>query len=504
MGPGAGLLDFDNDGDLDVYLVQGGSLAGPRPGAGGRLFRNDLVVAPDGTRTLRFVDVTEASGIRSLAYGMGVATGDVDNDGWTDLYLTNVGRNQLWRNNGDGTFRDLSDRSGTAGSGWAVSASFLDYDRDGWLDLYVGYYLRYTVAGDRPCTSPAGTRDYCAPQVYPAERDRLYRNNRDGTFTDVSSTAIADPDFGPALGVVALDADDDGWMDVYVANDSQENQLWMNQRNGTFRNRALRAGVAVTADGRAEASMGVDAGDADNDGDLDLVMTELNGEGMNLYVNRGDGTFMDRSAAAGLNRATTPFTGFGTRWLDADNDGWLDLVAVNGLVRQMDGRPPAGFPYDQRKVLLRNLRDGRFEDGSTTAGPAFAQSGVGRGAAFGDLDNDGDTDIVVANDGGPAQLLVNRAGSTRHWIGLRLRGRATPRDMLGAQVTVGLADGSLRRHHVHTDGSYASASDPRILVGLGDLASPVSVRVRWPDGGTDAWAAQAVDRWLVLEEGATR
>lgn len=515
MGSGVGLLDVDNDGDLDVYFAQGGSLgpatsAGARAASGalntGRLFRNDLTVANDGTRILRFTDVTDASRITAAGYGMGVATGDVDNDGWTDLYLTMFGRNQLWRNNGNGTFSDISQRSGTDAGGWSVSASFADYDRDGWLDLYVGHYLQYSIEADQKCSSPAGTRDYCAPQVYRPQRDRLYRNNRNGTFTDISTTALRGTDIGPALGVVSADFDGDGWLDIYVANDSQDNLLWMNQRDGTFRNTALRAGAAITADGRAEASMGVDAGDFDNDGDDDLVMTELNGEGVNLYVNKGDATFADRSAASGLGPSTTPFTGFGMRWLDVDNDGWLDLLTVNGMVRQMDDRgaaPPPGtslLPYAQRKRLLMNTRDGRFDDVSARAGAVFGLSEVGRGAAFGDLDNDGDTDVVVSNGAGPAQLLLNTIGSRQHWVGLRLAGPSS----LGALVTVTLQDGRTLSRRAHADGSYGSASDPRVLVGLGETAAPVTVRVRWSNGRTGEWRDVAPDRYTTLTEDAGR
>lgn len=515
MGSGVGLLDFDNDGDLDVYFAQGGAL-GPatRSGAtgvpdapgGGRLFRNDLTTASDGTRVLRFTDVTSASHIAALGYGMGVATGDIDNDGWTDLYLTMFGRNQLWRNNGNGTFSDISARSGTDADGWSVSASFVDYDRDGWLDLYVGRYLQYSIEADQKCSSPTGARDYCAPQVYRPQRDRLYHNNRDGTFVDASTTALHGTDIGPALGVVSADFDDDGWLDIYVANDSQDNLLWMNRRDDTFRNTALRAGAAITAEGRAEASMGVDAGDFDNDGDEDLVMTELNGEGVNLYVNKGDATFADRSAASGLGPATTPFTGFGTRWLDVDNDGWLDLLTVNGMVRTMidrgvtSGSGESLLPYAQRQRLLMNTRDGRFEDVSGRAGAVFARAGVGRGAAFGDVDNDGDTDVVVSNGAGPARLLVNTIGSRQHWVGLRLAGPSS----VGAHVTVLRGDGRPLTRRAHTDGSYGSASDPRVLVGLGETAAPVIVRVRWSNGRTGEWRDVAPDRYTTLTGESSR
>ena len=518
MPPGAGLLDFDNDGDLDVFLVQGTTLgarntsdrtpAASSVSPGGRLFRNDLTVNADGTRTMRFVDVTARSGIRADAYGMGVAAGDVDNDGWVDLYLTNFGTNQLYRNNHDGTFTDISHQSGTDVGGFSVSAAFLDYDRDGWLDLYVAGYVQYSLATDRACTDLAGVRGYCPPQVYLAAPDHLYRNSGNGTFADVTNQALLGHRFGRGLGVVTADFDDDGWPDIYVANDGGENLLWINLHDGTFRDQALVAGVAVTAEGHAEASMGVDAGDFDNDGDDDLFMTELNGEGSNLYVNDGKAQFDDRSAASGLGPATLQYTGFGTAWFDFDNDGWLDLLSVNGRVQAAEGTTAEPFPMHQRKLLFRNLRNGRFEDVTAQAGAVFEQPQVGRGAAFGDVDNDGDEDVLVANDTGPAQLLINtlneRDGPRHHWLGLRLAGTAGHRDMPGARVEVIRNAQPPLRRRVRADGSYGSANDPRVLVGLGESADVPRVRVRWPDGRAEDWTAIQIDRWQTLVEGSAR
>ena len=518
MPPGAGLLDIDNDGDLDVYLVQGRRLAPgsaiaqtaskPDSTSGGRLFRNDLTVNAAGTRSVRFVDVTEQSGIRATAYGMGVAAGDVDNDGWTDLYLTNFGVNQLYHNNHDGTFTDVSRQSGTDAAGFSSSAAFVDYDRDGWLDLYVASYVRYGIESDRACTDLAGVRGYCPPQVYPAAPDHLYRNRGDGTFIDVTDRALIGHGFGRGLGVVTADFNGDGWTDVYVADDGGDNLLWINLHNGTFRDEALPRGVAVTGDGHAEASMGVDAGDFDNDGDDDLFMTELNGEGSNLYVNDGKGMFEDRSAASGLGAASLQFTGFGTAWLDFDNDGWLDLLSVNGRVQAAEGTTGETFPMRQAKLLFHNLRNGRFDDVSRQAGDVFAQQQVGRGAAFGDIDNDGDEDVVVANDAGPAQLLINtlreRGGAATHWIGVRLVGTIGQRDMPGAGVEIVRADGAALWRRVRADGSYASANDPRVLVGLGESSAAPHVRVHWPDGRTEEWASVQTDRWQTLTEGTAR
>ena len=309
LGPGVALFDFDNDGDLDAYLVQGASLGKPAnaapsgaQGSGGRLYRNDLDVRPDGSRLLRFTDVTRESGIRATQYGLGVAAGDVDNNGWVDLLLTNFGANQLLRNNGDGTFVDVTASSGLLDDArFAVSAAFVDYDRDGWLDLYVANNVNYTIANETQCPNPAGRRDYCPPQIYGGRPDQLYRNRGGGTFTDVTAKALVGGRFGPALGLSTADFNGDGWIDIFVANDGEDNLLWINQRDGTLRESALLAGVAVTGEGKAEASMGVDAGDFDNDGDEDLIITELTGEGSNLYVNDGTGKFRDTSAASGLS-----------------------------------------------------------------------------------------------------------------------------------------------------------------------------------------------------------
>src|SRR5712691_9627222 len=302
MAPGVALFDFDNDGDLDVFVVQGRmlgtipigrALVPPRDAAAlrARLFRNDLRVDADGTRTLQFTDVTASSGIDAHGYGMGVAAGDFDNDGCIDLYVTNLGANQLWKNNCDGTFTDVTAHSGTASPGWSVSAAFVDFDRDGWLDLFVGHYVNYSVEANIRCFGLAGGRDYCPPHQYTAQPSQLYRNNHDGTFTDVTARAGLASQFGPSLGVSTADFNGDGWIDLYVANDGQPNQLWINQRDGTFKNMALLSGAALGADGEAKSSMGVDAGDFDNDGDEDLFVTELTGQGADLYVNDGTGRF---------------------------------------------------------------------------------------------------------------------------------------------------------------------------------------------------------------------
>ncbi len=518
LGPGAALFDLDGDGDLDVYVVQGrmlgaGTMFDPGSGPpGDRLYRNDLVVHADGTRTLRFTDVTAGSGLDGRAYGMGVAAGDVDNDGRVDLYRTALGPNQLFRNDGDGTFTDVTGQAGVGDPRWSVSASFADLDRDGWLDLFVGNYLDHRLDAPQPeCFTRTGERDYCGPSAFVSVPDRLYRNRGDGTFVDVTSAAGVAREHGAALGVAAFDADGDGWTDVYVANDGEPNLLWMNWGDGTFTNGALLAGAALNDSGRTEGSMGVDAGDFDSDGDDDLFMTHLTRETNTLYVNDGLGLFEDRTATIGLGAPSLAYTGFGTAWLDFDNDGWLDLLAVNGAVQASHQRFAGGGrasaqaggppPLDQPNQLFRNLGNGRFDEVTRRAGPVFGLSEVSRGAAFGDVDNDGDVDVLVTNNNGRARLLINEVGNRHRWIGLRLVGGPGRRDMLGAKVGVFRDDGPPLWRRARTDGSYASANDPRVLVGLGAAAAVRRVRVVWPGGREEDWTDLPVDGWLTLEEG---
>ncbi len=515
IGPGAALFDYDNDGDLDVYLVQGSTL---RPGeplvpppAGtpltDRLYRNDLEVHPDGTRSLQFTDVSASTGIDARGYGHGAAAGDYDNDGWIDLYLTGFGRNQMFRNDGDGTFAEVSAATGTGSPDtWGVSAAFVDVDHDGWLDLFVGNYLQYSVETDAPCVNFRGQSDYCAPTRYPAQRSRFYRNLGDGTFADATVAAGMSDEYGPALGVSAADFDGDGWIDLFVANDQQENQLWINRGDGAFENRAPLAGVALDAAGDAKADMGVDAGDFDNDGDEDLMMTDLSGEGSTLFVNDGKGTFEERSGESGLRAASFESTGFGAAWIDFDNDGLLDVLAVNGLIFQDVDALAAGdpFPFDQRNQLFRNAGGGRLDEVTDAAGAVFELSEVSRGAAFGDVDNDGDVDVVVANDAGPVRLLINELGNRNHWVGLQLIGTDGRRDMLGARVAITRADGATLWRRARADGSFASSNDPRVLAGLGASGEPVRVRVVWPSRRVEEWEDVPVDRYTTLTEGSGR
>jgi hypothetical protein len=433
---------------------------------------------------------------------MGVATGDFDNDGWVDLYLTRLGPNVLLRNAG-GRFVDVSTRSRTDDPSWSVSASFVDVDRDGWLDLYVGNYVAYRPEADVPCATPAGQPDYCSALSYAPVADRLYRNRRDGTFEDVTATALPTPPRGQTLGVASADFDGDGWMDLFVAADRAENTLWMNQRNGTFVNTAPLAGTALATSGGVRASRGVDAADVDNDGDEDLFVTHDRFDGATLYLNEGSGRFEDRGTQSGLRPSAFVSSGFGGGFVELDNDGRLDIIAVNGAVARLEKIPRDPFPYGQRARILRHEDPLSFGDVTTRASRALGGSWVGRGAAFGDLDNDGDVDIVVTNNNGPARLLMNSAATRGHWAAFRLIG-GSGRDELGARVAVRRSDGTTVWRRARADGSYASASDPRVVVGLGAAATVDAVTVVWPSGRREEWDRIAVDRWTTLREGTGR
>jgi hypothetical protein len=533
MAPGVGLLDYDGDGDLDVYLVQSQMLGRkpieqatfpPKGVLRDRLYRNDLTAGPDGEPVLHFTEVTEPSGIDIRTYGMGVAVGDIDNDGRPDIYRTGLTESVMLHNNGDGAFTDVTAKSGTANTGgWGVSAAFVDIDRDGWLDLYVGNYLLYSIEGDIDCLSVTGQHDYCPPNSYRPQPDRLYRNRGQGVFTDVTRNALEGGAYGPALGVSTADFNNDGWIDIYVGNDGMPNQLWINQKNGTFKDMAFLNGAAVNGAGNSEASMGIDAGDFDNDGDEDIFVTNWLAQMNILYVNNGQGVFEDRKAASGLGTPSLAKTGFGTAWFDFDNDSWLDLITLNGSVSMIEAQARARdpFPLKMLNQLYRNLGNGRFEDVSARGGEPFTVLDISRGAAFGDIDNDGDVDVLVGTTAGPTRLLINNVGNRNHWLGLRLTGSgqrpstAAPassgrpdgvegRDMLGARIEVVRKSGPPLWRRVRSDGSYASANDPRVLVGLGTSADPVTVRVQWPGGRLETWPDLPVDRWTTLVEGTAR
>ena len=508
MGAGVALFDYDNDGDLDVYLVQGATIeAGARAATGNRLFRNDGVV----NGVPHFTDVTAQAGVGMTGVGMGVAVGDVDNDGWQDVYVTAFGSNVLYRNRGDGTFEDVTGRAHVDDPRWTTSAAFIDYDRDGDQDLFVANYVAFTQAGNKVCTDHAGARDYCPPGAYAPVPTRLFRNDGGMTFTDVTESSGVARAYGAGLGVAVGDLDGDGWPDIYVANDATPNQLWINRHDGTFEDRGLLSGTAFNALGRPEGSMGIALGDADNDGDEDLFVTNIVGESHVLYLNDGTGNFEDARTKSGLGAATASMTGFGTGWIDYDNDGRLDLFLTNGAVNIIEGQRGEKVPYRQHSQLFHNEGGGRFREVSAEAGPFFQQLLVGRGVAFGDLDNDGDVDMVVTTNNGPAFVLLNQtiapgrtAPSGGHWIEIALRSQDGSRVITGARIGV-MRDGqpTLWRR-ARTDGSYLSASDARVHVGLGDQPRITRIAVQWPDGVNESFDGVAADRITTLRRGAGR
>ena len=522
-GSGGALFDYDNDGDLDVYLIQG-TLLGPGKTLADasfaprypepltdRLYRNDL-----DRGELSFTDVTEASGLTASDYGMGVTAGDYDNDGWVDLYVTNFGPNRMLRNNGPGetgvvTFTEVTQETGTEDPRWSVPAIFIDYDRDGWLDLFVGNYIAADLVHRQICRDFVGAQDYCGPGAFDPEPDRLFRN-RGGdpggpvSFVDVSAEVGLRGGFGAALGVIAADFNGDRLIDFYVTNDSQANNLWI-QKPGdgrsTFVDEALLAGCSVNSRGKAEASMGVDAADFDGDGDLDLFMTHLTGQTNTLYTNDGHGLFDDRTIDSGLSAPSRPYTSFGTAWFDWDNDGWLDLLIANGAVKKIEAlaRLKDPFPVHQPNQLFHNRGDGSFEDATARGGSVMELSEVSRGAAFGDVDNDGDTDVLMINNNGPVRLMINQLGNRQHWLGARLVIGDPPRDGLGALVALERTGQPTLWRRVRSDGSYCSANDPRVLFGLGADPTVDRLRVLWPDGSEEAWTELGSGRYNLLRQG---
>ena len=517
---GAAFLDYDNDGWLDAYLVQSGELPGTVEGQGGvggdtsrgptrggsardsdRLYRN----RGDGT----FEDVTVTAGIGEEAtvtggvgYGTGIAVGDYDRDGHVDIYITRLGPNVLYRNLGDGRFRDVTAETGVGDPGYSSAATFFDYDADGDLDLYVVNYLDWTPAIERPCFSRGGLRGYCSPLAYGRpQADTLYRNDGDGTFTDVSAHAGIRSVAATGLGVVTADFDGDGRVDLYVANDQMANNLWLNRGDGTFSDEALPRGCALDESGAAQASMGVVTEDLEDDGDWDLFSVNLTGEGAAFHRNLGGGHFQDTTDELRLGAVTQPYTGFGTGFFDFDHDGTLDLFVANGKVRLGDTLEES---YAEPNLLLRGTALGTFEDVSNLGGDALALVEVSRGTAFGDYDNDGDVDLLVANNGGPARLLRNETlvrgeSAGRHFLSVRLAGSSIDRDGIGAVVVVRTGERT-RRRQVQPGYSYGSSNDPRVHFGLGDIDTVDEVTMVWPDGRTETRSGVAADQFLLFEE----
>ena len=508
MGSGCALLDHDGDSDLDVFLVQGAPLDAkgtpPDPifswrGPGeprDRLYRNELAE----TGAFRLTDVTETSLPEENGYGMGTATGDYDNDGDVDLFVTNFGSDVLYRND-RGVFRDVTASARIADPRWTTSAAWLDYDRDGWLDLVVVAYADFAVTANKRCFHASGRLDYCGPDAYPPLPPRLWRNRGDGTFEDATAVAGLDAVYGHGLGVVARDFDGNGWIDLYVANDGDANQLWMNE-GGTFTDKALMGGAALSESGKALAGMGVVSSDFDDDGDFDIFVTNLNGQTNSLFLNARPVFFEEASSRHGLGLASLPFTGFGVAWLDADHDADLDILVANGDVTMLESQAGDPHPFRQTANFYLNDGAGRYRDASGDAGAVLSEPLVGRGLCAGDLDNDGDVDAVVTGNSGPAKLLLNGLAGKRSWMLLRVLDAAVKRDAVGARVRLTLADGRVLTRPVATDGSYLSAGDPRVHLAWPGGTAVRALEVVMPDGRAVPVEGAAPGRILTVTIGA--
>jgi hypothetical protein len=493
-GAGVGWIDYDADGDVDLFVANGSRLRGYPPGQepSDALYRNDGG---------RFTDVTVRAGVADKAWSFGVAAADYDGDGRTDLYVTQWGRNTLYRNRGDGTFEDATERAGVGDRRWGTSAAFADYDGDGWVDLYVANYVDFELGavprrGSSPTCRWRGLDVYCGPRGLRAAADVLYRNNGDGTFSDASARAgvsLREPLYG--LGVSWADYDNDGDADLYVANDSTPNLLFRNNGDGTFAEMGTPLGCAYSGDGREQAGMGVDWGDYDGDGWLDLFVSNFSHDYYTLYHNEGGRRFSDASFRSGVAEPTLKSLGWSTRFADFDNDGWLDLFVANGHVYPQVAQEPVGTLYAQRSQLFRNRGDGRLEEITESAGPAFAVPHLSRGAAAADYDDDGDVDLALTHLHEPPGLWRNE-GAGGHWLSLRLRGAGRNRDAIGARAEV-TAGGRARIDEVRSGTGYLSQSDFRLHFGLG-AETRAAVRVRWPDGSLqDAGSLEANRRWWI-------
>ncbi|HTS13337.1 MAG TPA: CRTAC1 family protein [Candidatus Limnocylindrales bacterium] len=505
-GSGVALLDYDNDGWLDIYLVNGSTfraLKGEEPAPRAMLLHNNH----DGT----FTDVTDKAGVANERWGFGVAVADYDNDGWPDIFVANFGKNRLYHNNHDGTFTDVAEKAGVALGGWSTGPTWGDYDRDGLLDLFVPGYVKFDpdnppLAGKRPIPTDAcqfrGVNVLCGPLGLVGERDHLFHNNGDGTFTDVSVKAgVSDPLGAYGFQGTFVDVDDDGWVDLVVANDSVPNFLYHNRHDGTFEDVSLISGFALTEEGRPQASMGIAVGDYNRDGRVDLYTTSFSDDYNSLYRNDGGGNFTDVTFRAGLGKPTIPFLSWGTGFLDFDNDGLLDIFVANGHVYPIVDHEDWGTTYAERPQLFRNLDGKNFKEVPPATGSGLADVITARGAAFGDLFNDGHIDVVLNNMDSTPTVLRNVAKSGNHWIAFKLvGGPGSPRDAVGAKVFV-TAGGFRQRADVISGSSYGSSSDVRPHFGLGGATRLGRVEVDWPDGKEENVSVAEVDRIVTVVEG---
>jgi enediyne biosynthesis protein E4 len=500
MCGGIAVLDYDNDGWMDIYLTNGSTLEDMKSGKchAGKLYRNNH----DGT----FSDVTAKSGLTHCGWGFGVAVGDYDNDGWEDLYLTYLEGAVLYRNNHDGTFTDVTAKAGVGNPGrWGTSTAFGDYDNDGNLDLYVVNYVdldlnKLPQFGDGPFCTYRGIAVSCGPRGLTGSRDRLYHNNGDGTFTDVTEKLNIDPGAYYGLGVLWLDYDKDGCLDLYVANDSSPSLLYHNNCNGGFDEVGAQAGVAYSSDGREQAGMGIDSADYDNDGWPDIAKANFSDDTNNLFHNDKNGEFTDLAGPADFGPISIPFLGFGTKFFDFDNDGWKDIFIGNGHVNPQVDEHSFGVTYAERPLLFHNLRNGKFEEIALHSGTALTKTYVSRGVATADFLNRGSQDILMSVLDGPPVLLRNETSSPGHWLRIKAVGAKSNRDGFGARVEV-KAGGLTQSDEVRANSSFESASDPRLHFGLGLATRVDSITVRWPSGKVDSIGTEAADEELVIVEG---
>jgi hypothetical protein len=506
MGSGVAMFDYDNDGRMDLFFANGAALKDPMPKTEApdkrdsqywnRLYHQK----DDGT----FEDVTEKAALKGVGYSTGVATADYDNDGYVDLYVTGYANNFLYHNNGDGTFTDATNRAHARGGGWSTSAAWVDFDRDGRLDLFVGRYLEWDFdIGSVYCGElRPGYRAYCHPDNFKGTTNILYHQLADGSFEDVSAKSGIQAEVVKALGVALGDFDNDGWIDIFVANDSVRQSLYRNKRDGTFEDIAVSSGAGYDENGKTYAGMGVDAADYDNDGYLDLFITTLSNETYPLYHNDHDLNFTYATNFAGVGQITILNSGWGTRFVDVNNDGLRDIFVAQGHVLDTIERTNPYLKYKQSPLLMLNTGKG-FVNVSATAGPAFLNSYIGRGAAFGDLNNDGLVDVVMSTLDGATVLLRNdgaKNGTKNHWLGLSLVGSKSNRSGIGARVTVTDNSGKKQIFDANTSGSYLSANDPRILVGLGSASAIRAVEIRWPSGMVQTINEPLMDRYVVVTE----
>jgi hypothetical protein len=496
-GAGCAFFDYDNDGWMDIYLVNSGKcdFLFPDPPLRNALYRNNR----DGT----FTDVTEKAGVAGGGYGMGVAVGDYDGDGWPDLYVTQYGRSILYHNNGNGTFTDVTEKAGLAAPGWASSAVWFDYDNDGRLDLFVCRFVDFDKSKNKFCgNEKTGERFYCIPRIYSPAASWLFHNNGDGTFTDVSRESGIAKSLGKAWGVVATDVNNDGWMDLFVANDTVANFLFVNKRNGKFNELGLEAGVAYSQDGRERSGMGVDSADYDQDGWQDLFVTNVDQEMYSIYRNNRDLTFEDMAGQMGLGRLTRLMSGWGLKFFDYDNDGNLDLFIANGHPDDKIEVHSSHVTYKEPLLLFHN-NGLNLENVSALAGPAFKQSLAARGMAIGDFNNDGAVDVLVAVNGGSPVLLKNVSAPENHWLGVRLVGKKSNPDAIGAKLT--WQAGDLKRSKLRVGGgSYLSSHDPREVLGIGKRKKIDNLVISWPQPSerTESFADLPIDRYITIVEGA--